>query len=134
MPNSVATFQLSRLILSGDISTNPRPPTTDTQVNESKDHLNFKLNDKGLKVCHLNVRSLPAHFDEIQALIQVNSFDIFLMTETWLNSTWEDNLINIDGYDIFPCDRKDRGGGAALYIKNSLICKKNLSPRQHIHH
>ena len=89
-----------------------------------KDHLNFKLDDKGLKVCHLNVQSLPAHLDEIQALIQVNRFDLFLMTETWLNSTWEDNLINIDGFDIFRYDRKDRGGGAAIYIKNSLICKR----------
>jgi len=124
LPNSVATFQLLWLILLGDISTNPGPPTTDTQVNESKDHLNFKLNDKGLKVCHLNVRSLPAHFDEIQAFIQVNHFDIFLMTETRLNSTWEDNLINIDGYDIFRCDRKNRGGGAAIYIKKCLISKR----------
>ena len=123
-PNCVATFQISRLILSGDISTNPGPPTTDTDVNVSKDHLNFKLNNKGLKVCHLNVRSLPAHLDEIQALIQINGFDLFLMTETWLNSTWEDTLINIDGYDIFRCDRINRGGGAAVYIKNSLICKR----------
>lgn len=124
LPNCMATFQISRLILSGDISTNPGPPTTETQVNESKDHLNFKLNNKGLKVCHLNVRSLPAHLDEIQALIQVNGFDLFLMTETWLNSTWEDNLINIDGYDMFRCDRINRGGGTAVYIKNSLICKR----------
>ena len=59
---------------------------------------------------------LGRHFDEIQTLIQVNSFDIFLMTETWLNSTWGDNLINIDGYDIFHCDRKNRGGGAAIEL------------------
>ena len=97
-PNCVATFQQSRLILFGDIAQNSGP-TSNKQLNDGDDicHLDFQLDGKGIKVCQLNVRSHPRHFDEIQALVRVNKFDIFLVCETWLNSTWQDSEIDIDG-------------------------------------
>lgn len=124
--NSVATFQLSRIILSGDVSPNPGP-TNSCQPTSVADHLHFRqLSDKGLKVCHLNVRSLPNHLDEIHALVLSNNFDLFLMSETWLNSTYDNSEIELDGYELHRYDRihKSRGGGVAVYTKNSLISKR----------
>ena len=82
--NSSSSFQLSRIQLSGDISPNPGPIDELTQKNT--DHLCFDLKKKGLKICHLNVQSLPGHFEEIRALMHINKFDMFAMSETWLNS------------------------------------------------
>lgn len=96
-PNSVATFRLPRLRQSGDISTNPGPTTSNNSVNIEADHPRFQLSDKGLKICHLNVRSLPSYRDETQALIQLNNFDLTLMSETWLNSSWDVNYIGAIG-------------------------------------
>lgn len=54
----------------------------------------------------------------------MNNFDLFAMSETWLNSTWSDPELAINNYTIYRCDRNDtKGGGVAIYIKNSLICR-----------
>lgn len=55
----------------------------------------------------------------------INNFDLFAMNETWLNSTWSDPELEIDNYTIYRYDRNDaKGGGVAIYIKNSLICRR----------
>ena len=77
----------------------------------------------GLSVAHLKARSLfiSDKFNEISALILSNAFDIFPVSETWLNANISSEQLMIPGYNI-PL-RKDRvgsrGGGVAMYI--SLI-------------
>ena len=121
--NIDVTFQLPRLLLlSGDISTNPgRINGTQANVTENLDHLNFQLEGKGLKIYHLNVRSFPRHLDEIQTLIRVNNFDLFLMCESWLNDTWLDSAINIDGYEMYRCDRTRGHKGGGIYFTQYLL-------------
>ena len=47
-------------------------------------------------------------------------------TETWLEKTIEENA-NIEGYNIFRCDRKKRRGGVAIYlhekVEAEIICE-----------
>ena len=45
-----------------------------------------------------------------------------MLTETWLNSSITNSLVHIPGYSLLRSDRipPRRGGGSAVYIKNSL--------------
>jgi hypothetical protein len=75
---------------------------------------------KGIKIFHLNTRSFLPKFDEFCELVTVNSLSVISINETWLSSSISSDEIKIPGYDIFRCDRDGRGGGAALYIEQSL--------------
>ena len=50
----------------------------------------------GLSVAHLNARSLfiSDKFNEISALILSNAFDIFAVSETWLNANTVEPLLS----------------------------------------
>ena len=94
IPASMKLAKLSRLVqywsltslllLSGDICPNPgwAYPV---------------LNSPGLKIAHLNIRSLPKHLDEFAILMADNPFDVMCLSETWLNSSWSDNELRIEG-------------------------------------
>ena len=76
-----------------------------------------------LSYCHLNIRSLPAHIVEFDALLSTLDikFDVIALTETWLNSQNAD-LYNLEGYDYVHKYRQGRvGGGASILIKSLLI-------------
>ena len=74
-----------------------------------------------IKVCHLNVRSLLAHFADLKRFLEMNDFDIVTLSETWLKSSVDSNNVLIGGFSLVRRDRADsRGGGVAMYIKNSL--------------
>ena len=139
--NSDASFQLERLLLCGDIESNPGPANDEVNrlylssnsSNSTCGNLAFPFNAKGLRCCHLNVRSLPPHFDEITTLIRLNKLDIFALSETWLNSTWKDHELNIDDYYLFRQDREmsasastHYGGGVVVYTKSNLLYRRLL--------
>ena len=66
---------------------------------------------RGFRVAHLNVRSLVNKMDDIGHLVQDKSFDIFTVSETWLNPTILDNELNLTGYTLV---RHDRNGGTEV--------------------
>ena len=39
---------------------------------------------KGLKIGHLNIRSLPNKIDEVRIIMNEHHFDILAISETWL--------------------------------------------------
>ena len=56
------------------------------------------------------------------------NFDLIALTETWLDSTNKNFFPEFEmaGYQMLLKDRKGRkGGGVALYVKNSLKCTIN---------
>ena len=55
-----------------------------------------------------------------QSLIYSFSFDIFLVTETWLSSAIYNNELLPSGYTVYRKDRESRGGGVAIFAKSSL--------------
>jgi exonuclease III len=97
------------IILSNDVQLNPGP----VQL---------------FKIGQLNARSLNSSdkFEEISYLIRENDFDIFAITETWLNEHISSDCLAISGYNnIIRLDREGRiGGGVAIYTSDSLVVKR----------
>lgn len=81
---------------------------------------------KGIKVAHLNVRSLYHKIEEIRYLARKINVDILCISETWLNDKIKDGEINITGYTIKRGDRKHgrKGGGVCIYIRDTLSYKE----------
>ena len=55
-----------------------------------------------------------------------NPFDVMCLSETWLNSTWSDTELHIDGYNIIRRDRDDsqRGGGTAINYSTKFTARQ----------
>ena len=75
-----------------------------------------------LSFFHLNVKSIPNCFDELE--MYINSlkleFTMIALTETWLDQSKQD-LYNIPKYNCINRFRKQRRvGGVSLYIKNDI--------------
>ena len=106
---------MTLISLSNDVSTNPGPVS------------NFsipKLNVRGLKISHLNTRSILPKIDSLRLLVKDNPFDVFSISETWLKPSISDSEVAIPGYSIVRMDRHGKiGGGTAIYIRDGLPFK-----------
>ncbi|CRK93710.1 CLUMA_CG007238, isoform A [Clunio marinus] len=80
-----------------------------------------------LNFIHINPGSLKKNIDEIRLLVQETNIHIIAISETWLKSCHNDFLLNIDRFKIFrndrKSDRKTRGGGVAIYVRNGINAK-----------
>lgn len=126
-PNAFARFQLTRISTSGDIALNPGPPVLGTNVTKDKPPARSngtpsKSSKAFVSIAHLNVRSLCSreNFYLVWQTITDGDYDIFTISETWLNASTTDMEINIPGYVLFRQDRGERksGGGVAVYVKD----------------
>ena len=96
--------------LSGDVETNPGPRF---DIKECR--------TRGLKVCHLNARSLLPKIDTLRLLINKNPLDVIAISETWLKPTVTNAEINITNYSITRHDRTDKTGrGTAICVRNGM--------------
>ena len=96
------------------------------------DHLYENNLGKGLHIAHLNVRSMfGGHkFDMLKQQIKLSGVSVFTLSETWLNNTIPNNLLEIEEYTLVRADRAwgetnggkmyKRGGGLACYIKKDI--------------
>ncbi len=86
--------------------------------------MNFEIKQcrkRGLKVCHLNIRSLLPKTDSLRSFMTKNPFDVVAVSETWLKPTITNAEIRIPNYSIMQQDRIDKsGGGTAFYICEGL--------------
>lgn len=81
---------------------------------------------KGVKIVHLNIRSLLCHVDELKYEFLDGSFDIVILSETWLHGLVADSLICCDDYNLLRLDRQainpkgghKTGGGLSIYVKD----------------
>ena len=107
------------ILLCGDIEENLGPKT--------------KPNDS-LSVCYWDVNSNPSHnFQKIvihQSFVVVHKFDIIRISETFLNNTYEDNDLNLNGYRLLRADHPSNAkrGGVCIYYKETLALKMILIP------
>jgi len=113
--NSCSYLSTIVLLLSGDVSINPGPTSTDDS------HLNHCFQKKGLHLLHLNVRSLLNKVDEVHALTESSNAAVLCVSETWLDSTISDAEVNIPGYVLERKDRRRDGGGVCIYIRDNLV-------------
>lgn len=110
-----ATFSTFLILLANDVEIQPGPgviPTTIPQV-------------RGFKVAHLNVRSMVNKMDDIRMLIKEKPFEIFTISETWLNTSIADSEIEIPGYTFARKDRGNgsRGGGTLVFVRDGIPYK-----------
>ena len=99
---------LTLIALSGHIELNPGYRS----LENTKDF-------HGLKIAHLNVRSINNKIDQIQLeLLQGQFFDILTFSESWLNDLFEDAEVQIPGFAYVRKDREGslKGGGNIVYV------------------
>ena len=117
---NVFTKQLIELllILSGDVEQNPAPEKEKSQIT----------------FCHWNLNGLMAHnfikVSLLHILAVTNNYDIICLTETFLDSTIDndDDRISIPGYNLLRADHPSntKRGGVCIYYKDHLpIIKRN---------
>ena len=94
-----------------------RDPTSSPHHWHDRSHHFIKIS-----ICHLNIRSLPKHFNELCHTQDILNHDIICLSETWLNSSHPSSHYQIPNYTLLSKDRgmSSRGGGLAIYIKNSI--------------
>ena len=100
------------LITHGDIETNAGP--------KSK-------NSKYFSCCHWNVNSILAH-DKLSLLTAYNStqhYDIICISETYSESSIDENILKLDGYSLIRADHPGnlKRGGACLYYTENLLLR-----------
>ena len=66
------------IMLAGDISSNPGPSNLNTN--------NFSRK-RGFKFAHSNARSIVNKIDEIRLLLRDKPFQVFAVSESWLDSS-----------------------------------------------
>ena len=72
----------------------------------------------------LNARSLLPKLDELSVLLSSVKPGFVFITESWLNSDIDDNLLRIPGYSLFRSDRTGRiGGGVCAYMIDTYHCE-----------
>ena len=61
------------------------------------------------------------HFILTKELVMKNDFDIFTVSESWLDNTVQDLEVEIPTYNIYRLDRLNKsGGGVCAFVKNCL--------------
>lgn len=112
------------LLLSGNVQPNPGPELQYIQT-----PADFK-SMSGLKLVHLNVRSLLPKLDMVKIWVRSTDADIVIISEMWLTKSITNDDININGYNIYRTDRPKKGGGVAMYLKSrfdaSIVLSKSI--------
>ena len=69
--------------------------------------LNTENLGKGLHIAHLNVRSMFGghRFDMLKRQIESSGIGVFTLSETWLNVSIPDKVLEVKGYDWVRADR-----------------------------
>ena len=105
---------ISLILLCGDIEENPDPKTTP--------------NDN-LSVCHWILNSILSHdFQKIpflESFVATHKFDMIQISETFLNNTYDNNDLNLNGYSLLRADhpRNAKKGVVCIYYKETLALK-----------
>ena len=87
---------------------------------------NPRLKTNKFSIFHRNLNSLSAHsfsrLTQSKAYNSIYKYDFICLSETYLDSSIPDNLINIEGFKLVCSDHPDsmKRGGASIYYKESL--------------
>ena len=89
---------------------------------------------KGISIAHINIRSLFGKLEEISRILTTGNICLLGISETWLNGSVPNSMINIPNYDLYRYDRnrnsgKQTGGGVCIYshTKYNVIARDDLS-------
>ena len=73
-----------------------------------------------IKIAHLNVQSIKNKTHEINYYINKNNIDILNINESFLNPNEDTHLNILKNFKFIRNDRKNHGGGSAIYINNKI--------------
>ena len=93
---------------------------------------------KGLKFCHLNVRSLLSKSEVFRLHFENSGLDVITISETWLSDSVGNNIMGLNNYKLLRSDRSflndqgtgvKKGGGLLMYIRQDLnfVFQHNVS-------
>ena len=78
-------------------------------------------NAKSIIVGHLNINSIRNKFIFAESIAK--AFDLFLISESKLDSSFPMNQFHIFDFKVFRLDRNRFGGGLILYINENIPCR-----------
>lgn len=68
----------------------------------------------------MNIQGAVNNFNELENIVNTNNFEFICLSETHLNENDDDNLINIENYNIIRNNTESRHtGGVLFYIKET---------------
>lgn len=73
-----------------------------------------------LSLGHLNVRSLLNKFNVLLEHVRAEDYDVFGVSESWLNQGIDSGAVRIPNYSFVRQDRPTRGGGIGIYVKSNI--------------
>jgi hypothetical protein len=115
------TLILHILCSSGDVEVNPGPACP--QALSFVDFCNWK----SLGFTRVYIRSLLPKFVLLTALAHSANSDVLAVSESWLRKNTKNSEISIPNYNIFCQDRTAKGGGVAIYSRDSVQSSVILS-------
>lgn len=83
-----------------------------------------------MDVALLNTRSLVNKLNKFVSFVYSSNYSIICCTETWLSADIFDNEILPSGYCIYRKDRKSRGGGVMITVKDNIPSVLVASPSE----
>ena len=96
---------------------------TDNEVDGfTKVELLHKKHIRNLFFGQLNIKSLGNKREYLEPLLR-NHFDIFLVSETKLDSSFLESEYAIPGYRLFRKDGNQHGGALIFYVNQDIPCK-----------
>ena len=75
---------------------------------------------RGLHFIHINTRSIFHKLSEIKVLALKIKPAVISISETWLDASYTNLSVNIDGYNVLRRDRASHAGGVCAYIRSDL--------------
>ena len=84
---------------------------------------------KDLSVLHMNIRSLPLHFDELLTLLGNIGIDFQLIGLTEIKDSVDSPIstnIDIPGYKFHHTPSQSAAGGVGIYVRSNLDANKRL--------
>ena len=84
---------------------------------------------KGLKLCHLNIRSILSKIDQFKLQFDTSVLDVISISETWLTENNCSSILSTNNYQMFRSDRAfindqfgttKKGGGLLMFIRKDL--------------
>ena len=69
---------------------------------------------------HLNINSIRNKFEALELFVKEN-FDIFLVSESKLDSSFPDTQFSISGYRTIRKDRNKNGGGLMFFVNENKL-------------
>ena len=111
------TLAANLIVLSNDVSLNPGTTR------------NLPAGTKGLRLFHLNIRCLRYKMDELGLFCDQHKPHVLAISETWLDDSFVDEEVSLQGYNLMRRDRDCVGGGVAVYVAEHLNYNRLKDPR-----